>query len=77
MQNNSLSELIKNTINEDAAILQKIELPNIKKRVRIYLKREDLLHPVISGNKWRKLKYNLIKANEEGYILVCAIYFQK
>lgn len=67
MQNNSLSELIKNTINEDAAILQKIELPNIKKRVRIYLKREDLLHPIISGNKWRKLKYNLLKANEEGH----------
>src|SRR5690606_18351847 len=31
------------------------------------IKREDLLHPHISGNKWRKLKYNLLKAREEKY----------
>lgn len=29
------------------------------------MKREDLIHPVVSGNKWRKLKYNLIRAKEE------------
>ena len=27
------------------------------------MKREDLIHPVISGNKWRKLKYNLLQAD--------------
>jgi len=27
--------------------------------VELWLKRDDLLHPVISGNKWRKLKYPL------------------
>lgn len=27
--------------------------------VEIWLKREDLLHPFISGNKYRKLKYNV------------------
>ncbi|MCW8106994.1 pyridoxal-phosphate dependent enzyme [Alteromonas ponticola] len=27
--------------------------------VDIYVKRDDLIHPVISGNKWRKLKYAL------------------
>ncbi|MDD5275405.1 MAG: pyridoxal-phosphate dependent enzyme [Methylovulum sp.] len=27
--------------------------------VELWLKRDDLLHPVISGNKWRKLKYSL------------------
>ncbi|MCF7970641.1 MAG: pyridoxal-phosphate dependent enzyme [Methylococcaceae bacterium] len=27
--------------------------------VELYLKRDDLLHPIISGNKWRKLKYIL------------------
>ncbi|GLW97827.1 1-aminocyclopropane-1-carboxylate deaminase [Microtetraspora sp. NBRC 16547] len=27
--------------------------------VRLLLKRDDLIHPEISGNKWRKLKYNL------------------
>ena len=30
--------------------------------VRLYLKRDDLLHPLVSGNKWRKLKYNLAEA---------------
>ena len=33
-------------------------------KVRLFIKREDQLHPVISGNKWRKLKYNLIAAKE-------------
>lgn len=27
--------------------------------VRVLLKRDDLIHPTISGNKWRKLKYLL------------------
>lgn len=27
--------------------------------VELWVKRDDLLHPVISGNKWRKLKYVL------------------
>lgn len=35
--------------------------------IRFLIKRDDLLHPMISGNKWRKLKYNLIKARELGY----------
>jgi len=49
------------------AFLQKIEDPLFDhKKVEVYLKREDLLHPTISGNKWRKLKYNLIAAKEQG-----------
>lgn len=35
--------------------------------VELYVKREDLLHPVISGNKFRKLKYNLQQAKKEKY----------
>jgi len=35
--------------------------------VRVYLKRDDLIHPQISGNKWRKLKYNLLEARRRGY----------
>jgi 1-aminocyclopropane-1-carboxylate deaminase len=27
--------------------------------VELWIKRDDLLHPTISGNKWRKLKYQL------------------
>lgn len=30
--------------------------------VRLLMKRDDLIHPVISGNKWRKLRYNLKEA---------------
>ncbi|MGH3869374.1 MAG: 1-aminocyclopropane-1-carboxylate deaminase/D-cysteine desulfhydrase [Pseudonocardiaceae bacterium] len=35
--------------------------------IRLYLKRDDLIHPEISGNKWRKLKYNLAAAQEQGH----------
>ena len=58
---------INNQINENAAILQKISLPNTIKEVEVYLKREDLIHPQISGNKWRKLKYNLQFAKDNSY----------
>ena len=34
--------------------------------VELYVKREDLNHPTISGNKFRKLKYNLLAAREAG-----------
>lgn len=32
------------------------------KKVRLFVKREDELHPFISGNKYRKLTYNLLEA---------------
>lgn len=34
--------------------------------VRLFLKRDDLINPNIPGNKWRKLKYNLETASNEG-----------
>jgi len=33
-----------------------------KAGVRLFVKREDLNHPLVSGNKWWKLKYNLESA---------------
>ena len=33
-----------------------------EKKVVLFIKREDLIHPYISGNKFRKLKYNLDEA---------------
>ena len=42
---------------------QEIYLEN--KTISLYIKREDLLHPYISGNKFRKLKYNLVQAKKE------------
>lgn len=39
-----------------------IQFPN---SISLTIKREDLLHPVVSGNKFRKLKYNLLQAKAE------------
>ncbi len=33
--------------------------------VEVFIKREDLLHPYISGNKFRKLKYNILEAQKQ------------
>lgn len=38
-----------------------------EKAVRLYIKRDDLIHPHFGGNKWRKLKYNLIHASENDF----------
>ena len=38
------------------------ELPN---GITLEIKREDLLHPFVSGNKFRKLKYNVLQAKAE------------
>ena len=39
----------------------------VKKNINLFLLREDLIHPQISGNKWRKLKYNIQEAKEKGF----------
>lgn len=35
--------------------------------VRVWVKRDDLIHPLISGNKWRKLRLNLTAAKQAGH----------
>lgn len=39
--------------------------------VTLWCKRDDLIHPTLSGNKWRKLKYHLQQAQmlDKGHIL--------
>lgn len=52
--------------------LQKIEDSSIQSfGINLYVKRLDLNHPYISGNKWYKLKYNLeeLKAKKHKTIL--------
>ncbi|SHH79880.1 1-aminocyclopropane-1-carboxylate deaminase/D-cysteine desulfhydrase [Flavobacterium defluvii] len=39
-----------------------IQFPN---GISLIIKREDLIHPFVSGNKFRKLKYNLLQAKAE------------
>lgn len=36
-----------------------------EKGLEVFIKRDDLIHPLISGNKWRKLKYVLNQAQAE------------
>ena len=36
-----------------------------EKGINVYIKRDDLIHPIISGNKWRKLKYILKEASAQ------------
>lgn len=45
---------------------QKIDLTLLdEKRITLFVKREDTIHPLISGNKYRKLKYNIKEAKKE------------
>ena len=47
---------------------QEVHLEEIESaKVSLWIKREDELHPHISGNKFRKLKYNLQEAADKGY----------
>jgi len=44
---------------------QQVILPILEeKKVILFIKREDLIHPFVSGNKFRKLKYNLQEAKK-------------
>jgi len=44
-----------------------IDMPLLREKgITLYLKREDTIHPFVSGNKYRKLKYNLLEAKKQG-----------
>ena len=48
--------------------LQQLQSPLLEKAgIQLYVKRDDLLHPLFGGNKWRKLKYNLHQARKQGH----------
>jgi 1-aminocyclopropane-1-carboxylate deaminase len=52
-----------NLYSTESSILQRIENQELNKReISLYLKRDDLIDGEVSGNKWRKLKYNLAMA---------------
>jgi len=51
---------------QQASFNQKIDFPN-DLGIELYIKREDVLHNEISGNKFRKLKYNLEEAKRLGF----------
>jgi 1-aminocyclopropane-1-carboxylate deaminase/D-cysteine desulfhydrase-like pyridoxal-dependent ACC family enzyme len=37
-----------------------------EREIKLFVKRDDLIHPQISGNKWRKLKYNIGEMIRQG-----------
>lgn len=46
--------------------VQNLTLPFLsQKNIHVDVKRDDMIHPYISGNKWRKLKYIILKAKSE------------
>lgn len=44
-------------------LTQEISIENSS--IKLFIRREDLIHPFVSGNKFRKLKYNLKQAHKE------------
>ncbi len=58
-----LSFSVNNTISSVEIDLSKYGITGYS----LVLKREDLLHPFVSGNKFRKLKYNLKAAQEQNH----------
>ena len=45
---------------------KEISLPLLdEKEVRLFIKRIDKIHPFVSGNKWFKLKYNLLEIEKQ------------
>ena len=53
--------------NTEKSIIQKITLPGVELFNSVFIKRDDLIHPQISGNKWRKLKHNIREAQRIGH----------
>lgn len=47
----------------DRSVLQEV---NLRSDCRVWIKRDDLIHPFISGNKWRKLRLYLEQAQALG-----------
>ncbi|GMR01395.1 MAG: pyridoxal-phosphate dependent enzyme [Gammaproteobacteria bacterium] len=63
-----MSEVIGHSSTLDVSVLSDSPLQQLqnslleKTGIRLFVKRDDLIHPQFGGNKWRKLKYNLIHA---------------
>ena len=57
--------------------LQKLDLSVFGVDQKVYVKRDDLIHTIVSGNKWRKLKQNLdyfFKSSKKGIVSLGGAY---
>jgi len=52
--------------NEEVCVTIPVILPDGNNDVNVFMKRTDLIHPIISGNKWYKMKYNIIEMQKQG-----------
>lgn len=55
---------MRNGFSSIASVTEELSLPGMEGR--LFVKRDDLIHPIVSGNKWRKLKYVIERAKQEG-----------
>ena len=58
------NSVITTQINQNTPIIRIKDRPFDDQNISLYIKREDLNHPYISGNKWHKLKYNIQEAKK-------------
>lgn len=47
--------------------IEPIDLSYWGVKQKVYVKRDDQIHNIVSGNKWRKLKYNLAHYNSNNF----------
>ena len=58
--------VIKTDINENTPLEHVNDTFLKERKISLFIKREDLNHPQISGNKWYKLKFNIQEARNKG-----------
>lgn len=54
------------TFNTAASVIHPLQASCMGTANSLWIKRDDLIHPIVSGNKWRKLKYNILLAQSQG-----------
>jgi 1-aminocyclopropane-1-carboxylate deaminase len=57
---------IKTDINENTPLEEVNDTFLKERKIFLFIKREDLNHPQMSGNKWYKLKFNIQEARDQG-----------
>lgn len=58
--------IIPKELNIPSPVQKVIFKPFQQAGIEVFMKRDDLIHPEIQGNKWRKLKYNIKAFIESG-----------
>jgi 1-aminocyclopropane-1-carboxylate deaminase len=55
-------------ITTEGSYMQQLDISNFNLSIQsIFIKRDDLIHPLVSGNKWRKLQLHIQDMQTQGY----------